>query len=92
MARRTRAQRFMDELMSEPVRLCGCPQIVVTRAWAYNWYINRLGMDPRARGFGSAEHMTFGSMHNAPGEELSDVDGYYAPFLAGVAASITGGA
>lgn len=33
MARRN----LMDEIMAEHIRLPGCPQFVVTRAFAYQW-------------------------------------------------------
>jgi hypothetical protein len=55
-----RKPTFMDELMNEHIPLPGCPQIIVTRGWAYQWLKDRLGYDPSARGFASIDYLVFG--------------------------------
>lgn len=51
-------QTMIGALMAEPMRLPGCPQIIVTRGWAYEWLI-KLGY-PELGGFGSVDFMVFG--------------------------------
>ena len=58
---------FLDEHISLP----GCPQIIVTRIWAYNWLRDTLGYDPKERGFGSIDYMAFGRREVA--EPLTDL-------------------
>ena len=53
-----RKNRLMDELMAEPIRLPGAPQIIVTRGWAYVW-LGKLGY-PLQGGYGSVDYMVFG--------------------------------
>jgi hypothetical protein len=60
MAQKSRTA-FMDALMAEPVRLAGCPDIVLTRGDAYQFYVGACGMDPHGRGFGSVDYMVFSS-------------------------------
>lgn len=50
--------RFIDELMSEPVRMPGIPSLIVSRAFVYQWALDR-GW-PAIGGFGSADYLAFG--------------------------------
>jgi hypothetical protein len=64
--------RIIQAVMDEHVALPGCPEIVVTRGWAYRWLTTTLGFDPKERGFGSVDYMVFGRREvDAP---LSDLD------------------
>lgn len=61
----------MDQIMSEPVRFPGFPQIIVTRGWAYQYFVNH-GWSPAERGFSSMEWMIFGTCRNAVNLPLTD--------------------
>jgi len=50
----------MDALFDEHVRLPGCPDLIVTRGWAYLWLRDACGHDPLARGFASLDYLVFG--------------------------------
>lgn len=64
-------QRIVDEIGGEHIRLPGCPDIIVTRVWAYQWLI-RMGYRPIG-GFGSADYMAFaGPAESTPLTDLSD--------------------
>jgi hypothetical protein len=65
-------RNFMDALMNEPIRLPGCPQMIVTRAFAYTWLRDELGYDPKQRGVGSLDHMVF--MPTPVDEPLTDIE------------------
>jgi hypothetical protein len=52
------ARSFAQEIFDEPIRLPGCPQLIVTRGFAYA-FLKDIGMDPTARGVGSLEHLVF---------------------------------
>lgn len=54
-----RRHNIMDEIMAEPVRMPGFPQLIVTRAFAWDW-LAELGYRPNERGFGSMDYMVFG--------------------------------
>ena len=72
MAKRTR--NIVDEIMNEPIRLPGAPQVIVTRGWAYQW-LKRMGYntDPKA-GFASVDYMVFGGSRLRPVDEpLTDL-------------------
>lgn len=74
MNKRTRRVNVLDEVMAEPIRLPGCPQIIVTRGWCYSW-LKKLGYntDPRA-GFASVDYMVFGGTRLKPCDEpLTDM-------------------
>jgi hypothetical protein len=58
MATKTRKLKFMDVLMAEPIRLPGCPDVIVSRGWCYQWLKN-MGY-PLQGGFGSVDYMVFG--------------------------------
>ncbi len=49
-----RRQNALDEIMSEPIKMPGFPQIIVTRGWLWKWLIG-MGCNPRERGYGSVE-------------------------------------
>lgn len=53
-----RKPTLMDELMAEPMRLPGAPQLIVTRDWAYAW-LKKLGY-PLHGGYNSVDYMVFG--------------------------------
>jgi hypothetical protein len=72
MARRKPS--IINEIMNEPIRLPGAPQVIVTRGWAYSW-LKRLGYntDPKA-GFASVDYMVFGGTRMRPVDEpLTDL-------------------
>ena len=69
--------KFMDELMAEPIRLPGCPDVIVTRSVAYHFLLN-LGFDPHDKGFGSIDYMVFG--RPAVDLPLSDMS-WVQPFM-----------
>ena len=52
-------RRIMDEIMAEPIRMPGFPQIIVTRGWLWIWLVDKLGCNPRERGIGSVEWTIF---------------------------------
>lgn len=54
--------------LGEHIPLPGCPQIIVTRAWAHNWLREALGFDPRSR---VLDYMAFGRRETA--EPLTDL-------------------
>lgn len=63
--------------MAEPIRLPGCPQVIVPRSFAWKFLLD-CGMDPKIRGFGSIDYMV---MHQASSSEpMSDLEAL-APFL-----------
>lgn len=73
MAKRTK-RNIVDEIMNEPIRLPGAPQVIVTRGWAYQW-LKKLGYptDPRV-GWGSVDSMVFGGRNMRPVDEpLTDL-------------------
>lgn len=81
MARR---RNILDEVMAEHIHLPGCPELVVTRAFAYDW-LQKVGYSPSGRGFASLDYAVF---HQRPtDEELSDLS-YYGDFLNSVVASM----
>lgn len=64
-------RNIMDEIMAEPMRLPGCPQLVVTRDFAYQW-LKSMGYDPSGKGFGSLDWLVF---LKAPVDEaLTDIE------------------
>jgi hypothetical protein len=70
-----RRRNVIDEIMDEPIRLPGAPQVIVTRGWAYQW-LKGLGYptDPRGRPFSSIDYMVFGgSRLNPVDEPLTDL-------------------
>lgn len=72
MAKQTR--NIVDEIMNEPIRLPGAPQVIVTRGWAYQW-LKKMGYntDPKA-GFASVDYMVFGGARLRPVDEpLTDL-------------------
>lgn len=76
----------IDRIMAQHIRLPGCPQIVVTRGFAYNW-LKDTGMNPSRRGFGSIDYLVHApTALDAP---LTDLDSV-ADFLAGVKEHILG--
>lgn len=73
MAKATK-RNLIDEVMAEPIRMPGCPQLIVTRGFAYSW-LKRMGYntDPRA-GYASVDHMVFGGLRMTPVDEpLTDM-------------------
>jgi hypothetical protein len=63
---------IVDAMFNEHIELPGCPQIVVTRAWAYRWLRDSLGFDPKARGFASLDYLVFARRETqAPLTDLS---------------------
>jgi hypothetical protein len=65
----------VDEVMDEPIRLPGCPQVIVTRGWAYSW-LKRLGYetDTRKGPFATVDYMVFGGSRLRPVDEpLTDM-------------------
>lgn len=73
MAQRKRKLGIVAQVMNERVPLLGCPDIIVTRHWAYQWYV-KMGMsqDPRDR-FASADWAAFGLDKQATDEPLTDL-------------------
>ncbi len=69
--------------MDEHIQLPGCPQVIVTRGWAYRWLRDNLGYDPKARGFASLDYLAFGRREVA--EPLTDLT---APHIAALLAFI----
>lgn len=76
-----RRECFMDRLMNEPVELPGCPELVVTRGFCYQ-FLKELGY-PLQGGFGSVDYMTF--RRSAVNRPLSDLT---EPFAVNVLARI----
>lgn len=76
MAKQTRTATtrptFMDQLMAEPIRLPGCPQIIVTRGFVYTFFRDELGYDTSARGFASLDYLVF--RHAPVSEPLTDMN------------------
>jgi hypothetical protein len=67
-------QNVIDAVMNEAIRLPGCPMLIVTRGWAYQW-LKKLGYntDPRA-GYASVDYMVFGGYRLTPVDEpLTDM-------------------
>lgn len=62
---------IVDKIMAEPIRLVGFPQIIVTRAFAYQW-LKSLGWSERERGYGSLDHVVF--LPAPSSEPLTDPD------------------
>ncbi len=63
--------RFMDALMAEPIRLQGCPSLIVTRGWAYQWF-KKLGCPTNNGGYNSCDYMAMRqSMVNEPLTDLT---------------------
>ena len=56
----------MSELFAEHIPMPGCPQMIVTRAFLYNFLCD-CGWDPTAQGIGSLEWTV---MHHAPVADL----------------------
>lgn len=53
-------RRFLDELMAEPIRMPGCPDLIVTRDQAYVWLRTQgYPTDCRLTRFGSVDYMVF---------------------------------
>lgn len=74
MAKQIR-RNAVDEVMAEPIRLPGCPQLIVTRGWAYQW-LKKLGYetDPRKGQFSTVDYMVFGGSRLTPVDEpLTDM-------------------
>lgn len=67
--RNTKNLGIASRLMAEHVRVPGFPQIVVTREFLYS-FLRGCGWNPRKRGFGSIDYMTFGRA--AVAEELTN--------------------
>ena len=72
MARTKQVHPTVQAVFDEHIALPGCPQIIVTRGWAYSWLRDSLGYDPRARGFASLDYMVFGKRETR--EPLTDVN------------------
>ena len=75
MATKTR-RNVIDDVMAEAIRMPGCPQLIVTRGFAYQW-LKRMGYptDPRNRPFSSIDYMVFGGTRLTPvNEPLTDMD------------------
>ena len=67
----TKRRNILDEIMDEPIRMPGVPQLIVTRGYAYQ-ELKRLGYSERDKGFGGIDYMT---MHQKPSDEpLADVE------------------
>lgn len=67
----TKKQRFMDELMAEPIQLPGAPGMIVTRDWAYQW-LKKLGYPVNTGGYNSVDYMVFRQpMSNQPLTDLT---------------------
>lgn len=62
---------IIQAVMDEHIQLPGCPQLIVTRGWAYRWLRDELGYDPTARGFASLDYMVFGRKETK--EPLTDL-------------------
>lgn len=71
MTKRAYQPTVVDVLMAEHIQLPGCPQIIVTRGWAYTFLRDELGYSPKARGFGSIDYMVFG--REETNEPLTDL-------------------
>lgn len=80
-AKRASGKQIVNEFMNEHIHLPGCPQVIVTRAWAHSWLVET-GYDG---GWQSMDRMCFGAKETS--EPLSDLDAC-APFLRAVEASI----
>jgi hypothetical protein len=62
---------IMDTVMNEHIRLPGCPQIIVTRAFAWDW-LQKVGYSPEDKGFGGLDYAVFHQL--TPCEEpLTDI-------------------
>ncbi len=71
MAKRTRtaAETFLDQHIALP----GVPSVVMSRANAYTWFAQEVGMDTSAKGFGSLDHLVFGARAiAAPATEMTE--------------------
>lgn len=55
-----RRPTVIDQIMAEPMRLPGCPDLIVTRGFAYTFFVERCGYDPHASGFASVNYLVFG--------------------------------
>lgn len=76
MDKRTRRRNAIDDVMDEAIRMPGCPQLIVTRGFAYQW-LKRMGYptDTRNRPFSSIDYMVFGGTRLRPCDEpLTDMD------------------
>lgn len=73
MAKRDKAD-VIDKVMAEPIQMPGCPQLVVTRAFAWQW-LKRMGYNPDPRaGYASIDYMVFGGSRMKPCDEpLTDM-------------------
>lgn len=72
MPRRAR-RNIMAEVMNAHIPLLGCPDIIVTRIWAYRWYV-KMGMSQNpADRFMSADWAAFGLDKRATEEPLTDL-------------------
>lgn len=82
---------ILDEIMNEAIRLPGCPQIIVTRAWAWAW-LHRTGVRQCATGdnlFFNCQYMTCGPQARKVNEPLTDLtDPTVVRFLSQVEAAI----
>lgn len=59
MAKHTRTKRnFIGDMMAEHIHLAGCPGFIVTREWAYSFFV-KLGLPAHNGGFNSADYLAF---------------------------------
>lgn len=59
MPRMAKRKNIMDDILAEPIRLIGCPNIIVTRWFAYQ-FLKGCGWNPSERGFASLDWIVFG--------------------------------
>lgn len=50
---------IINRIMNEPIHMPGFPEIIVTRAFCYQW-LKSCGWDNFERGFGSIDYLAFG--------------------------------
>lgn len=88
---RKSGKTLVREVFEEHVRLPGAPQIIVTRAFVYDWAI-RMGFEAQG-GFASADYLAFGiSTRPTVDEPLTDLtDPRWARLLADVSNYVGGG-
>lgn len=91
MAQRTRKPTILDVIMNEAIRLPGCPQIIVTRSWAWGW-LKRQGFQecPKADSlYSNIQWMVCGPHARMVDEPLTDLtDPCVVRFLSQVEAAI----
>jgi hypothetical protein len=86
VTKKRRRVTFIDELMAEPIRLPGAPQVIVTRDWAYAW-LKTLGY-PVHGGFNSVDYMVF--RRPAVHEPLTDTSApWFITLIARMEADLT---